>query len=308
MLTPRHPIDRARAGSLAALAIAACEASSPSLADPGLDLQIRAADAQIVRGGLGPDEGGPAVTALLRPQPEVSRGEGTVAIKGRLGPGGVALHLHAEGDDKHWIVLPGGFDFVVPDELLWDSVLEFSHAIATEQVDVSVQAADKRGRLGPVTRTQFAVRPDVPPARLLISLGWDAPVDLDLIVETPDGTRIGAKNINSYEPPDAGTVPPPDAWRQGGWLDRDTNKDCRLDLHNRENVVWVEADPPPGVYTVYVNLFAPCESSFVNFEAIAQLHGEVVQRGRSTLYAFDAREQPAVEDAPGLRLMEFEVP
>ena len=32
-----------------------------------------------------------------------------------------------------------------------------------------------------------AIQPDVPPAQLLVSLGWDAPVDLDLHVELPDG-------------------------------------------------------------------------------------------------------------------------
>lgn len=290
------------------LLAAACEGPSASLSDPGLDLQVRAADAQLVRGPLGKSEGGPAVSALLRPQPEVRRGEATVVVKGRLGPGGVALHLHADGDANHWIMPTKGFDFVVQDELLWGGLLEFSHAIQGDTVNVSLQAADRDGRLGPITKTQFAVLPDVPPARLLVSLGWDAPADLDVYVRTPDGTVVGSKNINSWEPPPPGVVPPPDAWRQGGWLDYDSNEDCRLDLRNRENVVWIDATPPAGTYHVYANLHSPCGTAAVNFEAVAQRDGNVIERARSTLYEFDAREVPDENEAPGLLLMSFDMP
>lgn len=286
--------------------LASCEAS-PSAFGPGLDLQVRVAGAQLQRGGLAEDAGGPAVSQVLRPQPTVLRGEAGVELDGRLGPGGVALHIKAEGDDDHWLVAPDGFDFVIADELLWDAQLEFSHRIAGERVDVQLQAVDARGRAGPVETIDFTILPDIPPAQLLISLGWDSPVDLDLHVELPDGTIVGPKNTNSLEPPPAGQIPPPDAWMEGGVYDYDSNQQCRLDLRNRENVVWVQP-PPAGRYRIFAHLFSPCEKPAVNLEVMVMLGSEVLDVAGSTLHAFDARTHPGNTDPPGLRMLEVEIP
>jgi len=289
-------------------ALVACD-SSASLFGPGLDLKLRVNEGQLQRGVLGGDGGGPAVTQVQRPQPQVVRGQGTVMMSGRLGPGGVALHIHAEGDDNHWVIPAKGFDFVVADELQWSAQLQFSHAIQSDTLRVFLQAADKDGRLGPVTETSFSVLSDVPPARLLVSLGWDAPVDLDLHVMLPDGTVVGSKNPNSYEPPAPGQpLPPPDEWMEGGWLDFDSNQQCELDLRNTENVMWLNADPPPGRYKVFAHLFSACGHASVNFVSVVQHNGDVVERGASTLYEFDARVHPDDDDAPGLLLLEFDIP
>jgi len=293
---------------LAFVGLAGCQ-GSPSLFGPGLDLQLRVTDAQLQRGGLAADEGGPVVSQVQRPQPQVMRGEGTVMFRGRLGPGGVALHIQAEGDPNHWIVPAKGFDFVVADELQWAAELQFSHAIQTDTLRVFVQAADRDGRLGPVTETSFSILPDVPPARLLVSLGWDAPVDLDLHVMLPDGTVVGSKNPNSYEPPAPGQPPPPpDEWMQGGWLDFDSNQQCELDLRNTEHVMWLNADPPPGHYKVFAQLFSACGQASVSFVGVAQQNGTLLERGASTLYDFDARVHLGDGEAPGLLLLEFDIP
>jgi hypothetical protein len=285
---------------------AGCDRST-SLFGPGLELQIRAEGAELQRGGLDEDEGGPAVTEVRRPQPEVIRGDATVGFGGRLAPGGVALHLHAEGDPHHWVIPASGFDFVVSDELMWSTTLEFSYAIQSDVLNVSLQAADSDGRLGPVTTTSFNILPDVPPARLLVSLGWDAAVDLDLYVRLPDGVVVGAKNINSYDRP-TGPVSDPDEWMDGGFLDYDSNQECELDLRNRENVMWLNAAPPSGHYQVYAQLFSPCGQSAVNFVGVIQVDGEVVGTAASTLYDFDARIPPGDGEAPGLLLTEFDIP
>lgn len=290
----------------AALSVVACDAA-PSKFGPGLHLQLRVADAQLVRGGLGPDEGGPSVSQVLRPQPEASRGDATVMLNGRLGPGGVALHVQAVGDDDHWIRPAKGFDFVVQDELQFSARLELSHAIQSDELRIRLQAADVDGRLGPVTETSIALSPDVPPARLLISLGWDAPADVDLYVEDPSGVVIGSKNVNSYQPP-AGQVPPPDAWMSGGWLDYDSNQHCELDLRNRENVMWLNADPPPGVYRVYAHLFSPCGHPAVNMLAVVQRQGELLGSAGATQYELDSRVHPVEGEVPGLLMLEIEVP
>lgn len=305
--------------ALCALALLGCE-STTSLFGPGLDQQVRVRGGQLVKGpivdpGCSPDTSsdcGPKVTSVSRSQASVKRGDGTVIVTGRLGPGGTALHVWAEGDSNHWVALPSSFDAIQPEELTFSIELEFSFAIQGETLSVHLQAADASGRLGPVSVSEFTILPDVPPAELLVSLGWDASADLDLHVELPDGTIVGAKNINSNVP----SGNPGDlSWMYGGYLDYDSNQECRIDSINRENVVWLDhmgspgaALPPPGRYKVYANLFASCGASSVNFEAVAQLNGEVIQRGASTLYELDSRVLPPSTDAPGLLLMEFELP
>lgn len=292
------------AGLIASATFTGCEAA-PSQFGPGLDLQVRVAGAQLQQGPLGPDEGGPTVSQVLRPQSTVHRGEAAVELDGRLGAGGVALHVQAVGDEDHWIAAPKGFDFVIADELLWDAQLEFSHAIIRDRVTLRLQATDASGRGGPVREVDFGVLPDVPPSALLVSLGWDGPVDLDLHVELPDGTVVGAKNTSSYEPPAGGPIDP-DAWMLGAYHDFDSNQQCRLDLRNRENVVW-PMPPTPGIYRVYAQLFSPCDRAAVNFQAMVQRADDVTDVVGGTLHAFDSREHPADGEAPGLLVLEFEV-
>ena len=279
---------------------------SPALYGPGLHLQIQVAGAGLVRGELSPDQGGPSVTQVLRPQAEVLRGEGTVKLSGRLGPGGVALHMQAQGDYDHWVIQPGGYDFVVSDELLWEAELAISHAVQVDELDILMQAADADGRLGPLTETSVVGRPDLPPAQLDVSLGWDAAVDLDLHVELPDGTVVGAKNLSSLDlPPEP--PPPPEVWMEGAFLDFDSNQHCVLDMRNRENVMWLANPPEPGRYKVYAHLFAPCGHEAVNFSVAVQRDGELIHETVGTQYAYDAAVHPSSGEAPGLLVMEFEL-
>ncbi len=291
---------------LVSLWIAGCDPSVSSFG-PGLHLQLRVSGGQLHNGQLAAEEGGPAVSQVIRPQAEVVRGDVSVVLKGRLAPGGVALHVHALGDPDHWVLGAKGFDFVISDELEFSLELEFSHAIAVETLRVQLQASDKEGRLGPITETEFLIAEQVPPSQLLVSLAWDAPVDLDLYVTDGSGITIGSKNINSYEPP-SGQLPPPDAWKDGGFLDYDSNQSCQLDLRNRENVVWLEGEPPSGHYKVYAHLFSACGQAAVNMVTSAMLQGELLGSGGATQYEFDSRVHPNSEEVPGLLLLEFDVP
>lgn len=284
----------------------ACDPSVSSFG-PGLHLQVRVPDGQLHSGGLGDDEGGPEVSQVQRPQAEVTRGDASVLLAGRLAPGAVALHIQAVGDADHWVLGAKGFDFVISDELQFAARLEFSHAIVEDELRVRLQAADKQGRLGPIVETVFFMTAEVPPARLLVSLAWDAPVDLDLHVRDGNGVVVGAKNINSYEAP-GGALPPPDAWREGGFLDFDSNQHCELDMRNRENILWLEGQPPPGRYQVYAHLYSACGQPAVNMMSTAHLQGVLLESGAATQYEFDSRVHPASGEAPGLLLMEFDVP
>lgn len=306
--------------ALCAAVLAACKSSSSSLPGPGLDQQVGVRGAQLVKGpivdpGCDPATSadcGPAVTAVMRNQASVVRGDGTVFLEGRLGEGGTALHVWAEGDPDHWIALPSINDLVVPSELDYSVELEFSFSIQTDTITLDLQAADAKGHLGPVTTTDYTILPDVPPATLEVSLGWDAPADMDLYVELPDGTLVGPKNINANVP--SGNPSDP-SWMYSGYIDLDSNSECVIDSVQREDFVWLahtgdpKAVPPPsGHYKVYANLFAPCGASAVSFDTIAQVNGEVVARAASTLYPFDSRTLPGDDQAPGLLMMELDLP
>lgn len=291
--------------ALCAVILAGACGDDPSLPGMGLGLRVRVADAQLQRGGLLEPSGGPDVTQVTTPQLVVRRGEGTVQIGGRLGAQGVSLLVHAVGDSDHWQVAPDGFDFVIADELLFGAELEFSHSVATDQVDVELQAVDGEGRAGPPVLRTFEVSSDVPPSELLVSLAWDAPVDLDLHVELPSGVVVGPKNTNANEPI-PGMITPPDGAMTGGYHDYDSNQHCGLDLRNRENVIW-EITPPRGTYRVYVELFSPCDVEAANLE-VAVLQGEAsIANAGATMYAFDARKHARDGDPPGLLVLEFEV-
>lgn len=291
------------AAALCLLAVS-CE-EGPSLPGMGLGLQLRVRDAQLQRGSLPVPDGGPSVTQILTPQIGVRRGEGTVQLGGRLGAGGVSLLVHGIGDEDHWQVAPSGFDFVIADELLFGTELEFSHAIEPDTLEVELQAVDEAGRAGAVTTATFELLADVPASELLVSLAWDAAVDLDLHVELPSGVIVGAKNINAFEPL-PGVQPPPDGKTLGGYHDHDSNQQCTLDLRNRENVVWQVA-PPPGKYRVYAELYSACDAASVNFEANALQGTESLANSGGTLYAFDAREHARDGEVPGFLILEFEV-
>ena len=120
-----------------------CEESLSSFG-PGLHLQLRLPEGQLQRGELRAQSGGPEVSQVLRPQAQVVRGDSGVILRGRLAPGGVALHVQAMGDSDHWVLPAKGFDFVVNDELQFLAKLEFSHAISTDELAPSLQNSANR--------------------------------------------------------------------------------------------------------------------------------------------------------------------
>lgn len=295
-------------GWVVALALTGCQtdAQDPS---PGLHLLFRVAGAQYMRGPLMPaDPEGPMVSIIRKQQGIVRRGEADVTLQGRLGPGGWAIHLQLEGDPDHWSKPADVFDFAFPDELLWRTQLEFSSAIPTgTTTTILAQAVDREGRGGPVRRTRFILAEEPPPSLLSVSLGWDAPVDLDLHVVTPDGIDINPKNINSFIPPPPGTSTVTDAWRQGGLHDFDSNQECVFDGRQVERVRYIDGPPPPGTYRVYAQLFSACGQESVRFRAVVHRNGVAAEQAQSSLFVFDAREHPVPGEAPGLLLLEFEI-
>jgi hypothetical protein len=107
-----------------------------------------------------------------------------------------------------------------------------------------------------------ACDPKREPPSVVVSLAWDAAVDLDLKLITPTGKLVDPKHPNTADPVD-GKV---DLAAPGvGIMDRDSNGDCRLDNKNRENLVF-ETPPAPGHYLIYADLYAACGKSSVRFD------------------------------------------
>jgi hypothetical protein len=107
-----------------------------------------------------------------------------------------------------------------------------------------------------------ACDPKQEPPALVVSLAWDAPVDLDLKVVTPSGKIVDPKHPNTADPVDGKVDPTAPGV---GVLDGDSNADCKLDNRNRENLVF-ETPPASGRYAVYADLYNACGKGSVRFE------------------------------------------
>ena len=139
-------------------------------------------------------------------------------------------------------------------------------------------------------------------ATLLVSLDWDAPVDLDLHVQFPADNDAGFVIVwakaRSAEPnlPDGGV---------DGNLDFDSNEDCQIDGRDRENVVWTGA-PPAGHYIVRVDAFSLCGQMSAAWHAIAYTPQGTVGEASGVLTDAATREAPTA--GAGITAFEFDYP
>jgi hypothetical protein len=97
-----------------------------------------------------------------------------------------------------------------------------------------------------------------PPA--VLSLSWDTPVDLNLVLETPSGVMIG-EGVGAASA-DGGTTQA--AGAGAPVLDHESNRNCVIDNLDRDDLVWQSA-PETGTYQVWVDLFRACGQSAVTF-------------------------------------------
>jgi hypothetical protein len=136
---------------------------------------------------------------------------------------------------------------------------------------------------------------------VVVSLLWNAPVDLDLHVEAPlpdgsDTTMIWAKAPGA--PSDVS-----DAGLAGG-LDFDSNSMCQIDNRDRENVIW-PSDTPQGHYKVRVDAFSLCGQKSVFWEARATQQGALIGQATGVLTEAQASRNH-VADA-GVLAFEFDI-
>ena len=173
----------------------------------------------------------------------------------------------------YWIVPTGAPDPTAPGELTWAFTYDGARDAPPGLHPLLLAAIDEQGRAGVETRLDTCITrpipdnlnacdPTIAPPFAVLSLAWDADVDLDLVVTAPDGRVIDPKHPSTAAGADGGTITPNPA--KDGILDRDSNAGCVTDSARRESLVW-QGQPALGTYLVRANLFAACGQPAVRF-------------------------------------------
>jgi hypothetical protein len=269
-----------------AIALAACSGVE---ARAGLGEPLRIPQAAFKEGALPSTPGAkPEVTAIETASTLVRSRQSGKSIGGRTSPEAVAVAIaFADLGTGYWVFPVGGPDPANGGELEWNATVDFGANLPIGKHDLAVVAIDGAGHPGALRTLGVCVPSETPDnlaacdptAKLpatVISLTWDSPVDLDLVVAAPDGSVVSSKR-----PKLGGT----DA---GAWaIDRDSNSGCVFDGIQREDLVFPEA-PPPGSYLIYANLFSACGRAPVHFHVAVTQAGNVTLTREGTLLAVGA--------------------
>lgn len=290
--------------SLALLLAPACNEGVK--ADSGVDAALTVDGGQFFRGPVPTPSGGPEVLAVAFNTTEVHVGTTGKPVSCTLAPSATGAGFALQGDVGYWIVPSGTATVETPGAPSAKALLSFSRTMIPGTRSLLVFAVDSAGNVGPVNETKLTVTdPYAPRGRLIVSLTWDTEADLDLHVVDPAGVEIYKGNINSYKKPPPGTPVDPNAAKNGGILDFDSNADCVIDGRRAEHVTYAAA-PPSGHYRVRVDTFSLCDAPSANWRVSAMLDGTLlgVSLGEST----DADEQTAHDRGAGVLGLEFDVP
>jgi hypothetical protein len=220
----------------------------------------------------------PKVTIVDSVNNILRRGQTGKVVAGRVTDDASAIGV-VLGDEGtgYWLAPLGAADPQAPGELTWSLSLDVAHDVKTGLQPLRFAALDGDGNGGPVFELPVCVVPDVPdnlnacdpaipPPGAVVSLEWDADVDLDLVVYTPEGKFVDPKHPSTALP-EEGEIDPADA---DGVFDHDGFAGCEANGARRENLVF-QAKPSPGVYYVFVTLFDACDASSVRYRASLHL-------------------------------------
>jgi hypothetical protein len=297
--------------SLCSVAVPGCQWSdSPS----GLTSVIRVQGGQAMRGSIaGPPDTISATTTLVPNNATIFPGESNKSINGRVGPDANAVALGVAGDDSYWLVPALNPEIEDPHTFTFTTRFSLSPALASSPLlqpnpdgtptlllPLSGRAVDAAGNFGPARVQVLTMDPQGIDGTLVVSLEWDAPVDLDLHVQVPANNDVGFVIVwakaRSAEPnlPDGGV---------DGSLDFDSNEDCQIDGRDRENVVW-KGQPPAGHFIVRVDAFSLCGQISAAWHAIAYTPQGTVGEASGVLTGAATREAPTA--GAGLTAFEFD--
>jgi hypothetical protein len=195
-------------------------------------------------------------------------------ISGSATPGTSSIGLRfADLGHGYWVLPTTTADVFSENELAWGGLASYARQPQPGKHELLGVAIDGNGRAGIQSRLSVCLLPEVPdngnvcdptknPPKLVVSLAWNSPVDLDLRVVTPDGKVVDAKHPTSALADADGKVDP--SPEGTGRILSDSNASCQIDGQQRENLVY-QTRPPAGQYLVYANLYEACDEASVEF-------------------------------------------
>jgi hypothetical protein len=256
----------------------------------GFEEPLRVESAQFIAGAL---PGSAPVSGAQSSTPSTGAPSGVSLVKAgqRVRANGTATH-DAASVGIRFAGLGSGYwvrPLSVPDlestdgGFTWDLNIDFATDLSAGLHTLLLAGIGANGQAGTQRAVEICVQPTIPdrlsttsvllrgnrcdpkqqPPALVVSLGWDSAVDLDLQVVTPAGERLDAKRPTNAVIANDGEI---DASIPGtGRIDADANANCVSDGLQRENLVFDQL-PPAGRYYVYVDLYAACGKRSVSFD------------------------------------------
>jgi hypothetical protein len=212
------------------------------------------------------------VTYLESPNPLAIPGAAGKSFSGRVTQSAVAVGMRfPDLGTGYWVTPLGAPDPEFPGELTWSVSMSFNSNIPTGFHDLRFTALDGNGNASPQADIEICAAsripdnhnscyPNIAPPSAVFTLMWDADVDLDLQVTTPDGRVVDPKHPATVDP-DGGAVP-----ANAGVIDRDSLANCVPDGLRQEDLVFQQ--PPSGTYQIAVNLFSACNKAGTTFTVI----------------------------------------
>jgi hypothetical protein len=175
----------------------------------------------------------------------------------------------------YWVVPVGGLDPSDGNLPTYQFKGDFGRGLPPGFHDLLFAAIDPDGSSGtqsslpvcidtPVPDNLNVCDPKRPPPAAVLSLSWDAAVDLDLIVQDPSGATVGGNSATTTSGVDGGTAPSMPESLADGVLDHNSNANCVIDNIDQEDVVW-NSSLKDGTYNVWVDLFSACHQGSVSF-------------------------------------------
>jgi hypothetical protein len=282
-------------------------------ADPGLDAELRVANAQFVPGTMPAPTSDVQVTSVESPSNTVRAGQINKSLSGRIAHDGRAVALGLAGDAGYWIFPAGPMDVSVPDDFTWSVRISFAPTLTGGGHELEVAAVDGDGRFGPPNPQTLNVRlheVDLAETRLVVSLSWDTEADLDLhlVLPTTPPITVWTKHQSSYVPPPLGDPIDPTAIDAAGILDADSNSQCLIDGRREENVIWrgAVAAPPHGSYAVLVDTFSLCAAATAHWTVDVYRDGDPSSIGHAEGTVVDSDTRGAHLAGSGVRALTFD--
>ena len=308
---------RARAGRplglglVCALSASACQWPVDSAdSHSGLTSVIRIEGGQPMRGSIAAAADVSAASASISPQnTTIFPGASNKSLKGSVGPDANAVALGVAGDGAYWLVPALTPDVTDPHSFSFTARLSISPALAaspllvpnadgTSTLSLSARAVDPAGNFGPATIQPLIMDSPVRTGTLVVTLDWDAPVDLDLHVLVPAANDAGYVEVWSRARSAAPKIP-------DGILDFDSNASCQIDGRDVENIEW-KGQPPSGHYVVRVDAASLCGEISAAWHAIAYSPGAT--RGEASGVLTEAAVGQGAVAGAGLTVFEFDYP